>query len=91
VKEADDLMTKMKENGCSPNECNNNTIIRGFLKNNDVQKAVEFVEEMCKSGFAADVSTTELVANLLTNDVLDLPNKELLKQFFQEPKGTSDV
>jgi pentatricopeptide repeat protein len=80
--EANEMMNIMKENGCSPHEGTYSTIVRGHLKNKDILKAIEFVEEMRENNFSADASTIELVANLLTNDELDPPSKKLLKQYF---------
>ncbi|KAL2898334.1 hypothetical protein RDABS01_040116, partial [Bienertia sinuspersici] len=31
IKDAENLFKKMEDNGCSPDECTFNTIIRGFL------------------------------------------------------------
>ena len=41
--EGNTLFMGMDENGCSPNDCNYNTIIRGLLRNNAVLRAIQLL------------------------------------------------
>ena len=39
----------MEENGCSQNGCIYNTIIQGFLWNNEILRAIQLLQEMLAS------------------------------------------
>ncbi|KAK9940766.1 hypothetical protein M0R45_017408 [Rubus argutus] len=69
----------MEQKGCSPNGWTYNTIIRGFINNNETSRAMEFIQQMVERGFSADASTMELVVDLLCKDKVDLALLPLLK------------
>lgn len=58
ISEAENLLRKMEEDGCFPNDFTFNTIIRGFIKNNEISGALVLAEQMKERGFSADASTT---------------------------------
>ena len=61
----------MEENGCPANDCTYNLMIRGFIKNNDISRALQLRHEMVTKGFYADASTAELFVNLVACGKLD--------------------
>ncbi|KAL6272062.1 hypothetical protein ACE6H2_022754 [Prunus campanulata] len=71
ISEAENLLTLMKERGCSPNGCTYNTIIRGCVDNKETSRAIGLVQEMVERGFSADDSTMKWVVDLLCKDKLD--------------------
>ncbi|CAL8161647.1 unnamed protein product [Prunus armeniaca] len=77
ISESENLLTLMKERGCSPNGCTYNTLIRGCINNKETSRAFRLVQEMADMGFSADDSTMKWVVDLLSKDKLD---PELVKR-----------
>ena len=71
VGEAKDLHREMEENGCPPDSCTYNLMIRGCIKNNEISKARQLRHEMVDKGFSADASTAELFVDLVACGKLD--------------------
>jgi pentatricopeptide repeat protein len=69
----------MEEKGCSPDGWIYNTIIRGFINNNEASRAMGLIQEMVERGFSADASTMELIVDLLSQDRVDPALLPLLK------------
>jgi pentatricopeptide repeat protein len=44
----------MEEDGCSPNGCSYNVIIRGFLQHKNAESAAKFIHKMRDRGFSAE-------------------------------------
>ncbi|XP_021771753.1 pentatricopeptide repeat-containing protein At2g17140-like [Chenopodium quinoa] len=80
---ADELLKNMEDNGCFPDECTFNTIIRGFIDGKDISRALELVRLMRIKEFAADNHTISSFVGLLTNPNIDDADKDLLKKFFE--------
>ncbi|CAL2264527.1 unnamed protein product [Prunus armeniaca] len=70
----------MEEKGCSPDGCTYNTIIRGFISNNETSRAMVLIQQMVGNGFSADASTTELIVQLLSRDKVDPALLLLIKE-----------
>jgi len=62
---------KMEKHGCRPDQITYNTLIRGFLNNNEVKGALEIIDVMTAKGFQGDAETASLVFNLLSDDQVD--------------------
>ncbi|KAK9692063.1 hypothetical protein RND81_09G238800 [Saponaria officinalis] len=77
----------MADNGCSPDECTYNTIIKAFLNENDVADALHYLQIMRGQGFAADASTASLFLGLLTDPNVNVADKALLQKYFLEHHG----
>ncbi|XP_021742885.1 pentatricopeptide repeat-containing protein At3g22470, mitochondrial-like [Chenopodium quinoa] len=73
---ADELLKNMEDNGCFPNECTFNTIIRGFIDGKDVKRALELISLMRKKEFAADNHTVSSLVSLLTDPNIGDADKE---------------
>ncbi|KAJ6300725.1 hypothetical protein OIU76_021508 [Salix suchowensis] len=58
----------MERDGCPPDDCTYNVIVRGFLWNNGASRAEQLFQEMFDRGFYADAQTRTLVADLLCKD-----------------------
>ncbi|KAK9675587.1 hypothetical protein RND81_11G017300 [Saponaria officinalis] len=82
--DATELLTEMADNGCSPDECTYNTIIKAFLNANDVPKALDYLDRMRGQGLAADDNTASLFLGLLTNPHVNDVDKALLQKYFLE-------
>ena len=55
------LLVEMEGRGCGPNRVTYNVIIRSLLKQNEVDKARSFMEEMREKGFSADSATSSML------------------------------
>ena len=69
----------MDGNGCPPNDCTYNTIIRGLLRHNETSKAMELVKIMVSKGFSADMTSTTILVDLLFANPGDKELQELLQ------------
>ena len=65
------LLKDLDEHGCPPNDYTYNLMIRGFIRNKDMPRALQLVKEMVAKGFSADASTFELFVSLVANGNLD--------------------
>ena len=63
--ESKELLTRMEENGCFPDGCTYNLIVRGYLKKNESDKAIVLLEKMLAGGFSSDASTISMLMDLL--------------------------
>jgi pentatricopeptide repeat protein len=70
----------MEGRGCFPNNGTYNTIIRGFIHNNEISRTMGLVHQMVERGFSADASTMELIVGLLFEDEVDPALLPLLKR-----------
>ncbi|PQQ15236.1 pentatricopeptide repeat-containing protein [Prunus yedoensis var. nudiflora] len=61
----------MEEKGCSPDTVTYNTIIQGFIRNDELSRAQELIQEMMTKGFCADDSTAKMITDLITKGKLD--------------------
>ena len=57
--EAINLFREMEENGCPPDDCTYNIMIRRFILNHEISRGVEYTNEMVARGFSADASIAE--------------------------------
>ena len=69
----------MDGNGCPPNDCTYNTIIRGLLRHNETSKAMELVKIMVSKGFSADMTSTTILVDLLFANLVDIALQELIQ------------
>ncbi|XP_056697404.1 putative pentatricopeptide repeat-containing protein At1g12700, mitochondrial [Spinacia oleracea] len=81
--DADELLKKMEDNGCSPDNCTFNTIIRGFLYGKNVKRALELISIMRSRGFAVDNHNTSSLVVLLADPTVGDSDKELVRNFFE--------
>ena len=51
--------------------CTYNTLIRGYIHNQKLSRAVQLTHEMVGKGFCADASTAELFIDLISEGKLD--------------------
>jgi pentatricopeptide repeat protein len=58
----------MERDGCPPDCCSYNVIVRGFLQSNSASRAEQLFQEMFDRGFSADALTRTLAADLLSKD-----------------------
>ncbi|XP_057250126.1 pentatricopeptide repeat-containing protein At1g62680, mitochondrial-like [Beta vulgaris subsp. vulgaris] len=72
----------MEENGCYPNDRTYNTIIRGYVVNNDLSNAFYYSDLMVSKGYEAD--TLSLFIGLLSSDNLSDSAKDQLMKFIRE-------
>ncbi|CDY26589.1 BnaA09g46880D [Brassica napus] len=61
----------MEEDGNAPNDCTYNTLVRAYLRDCDLAKSAELIEEMKSYGFSADASTVKMVMDRLSSGELD--------------------
>ncbi len=76
MSEAVELLNKMKQSGCSPDEVTYNTIVKGFIINKDFPNAFSYRDVMVNAGFEADVNTMSLFIDHISHD-----NPEFLQKF----------
>ena len=69
--EATSLHKQMEENGYPSNSGTYNLMIRGFVCNHDLSRAVQLANEMGGRGFSADVSTVDMFLDLISSGKLD--------------------
>ncbi|MBA0845223.1 hypothetical protein Goarm_022570 [Gossypium armourianum] len=67
------MFGSMGDNGCLPNSCCYNVMIRGFLRNSYPSKATQLLMEMVGKGFSADIFTVTLFMDLIVHS-----NKSIL-------------
>ena len=79
IDEASELLEKMDENGCSPNDRTYNTMIQGLLQQNMASKAMELVKIMVDNGCSANATTASMFIDLLSSNQVD----ENIQEFFQ--------
>ena len=71
------LFIEMEEDGCMPNYCSYNVIIRGFLLHKDTSKARK-LNEMVSRGFSVDSATKTLLGDLFPIDGIPALKKLLV-------------
>jgi len=71
----------MEEHGCCPDQSTYDTLIKGFLHNNQVKRALQVIDVMAAKGFQADAQTASLVLDLLAHDQVDKSFKDWLQNF----------
>lgn len=79
LNDAEELLREMEDKACSPNDWTFNTMIRGFINNNETLRAMGLIQQMLERDFSADASTMGLIVDLLSQDKVDLPLLPLLK------------
>lgn len=79
--ETRELLVKMKQNGCLPNDVTFNIIVRGFLKRNRCYDTLVFLEEMIGSGFSPDASSFPMLVDLFSAKGQDPSLLEMIKKF----------
>ncbi|CAN4102158.1 unnamed protein product [Withania somnifera] len=72
--EAKDVLRKMEDNSCFPNNVAYNVIVQGFLRWNKISEMASFMEEIAERGFSFDATTTGLLINVARENpsVLDM-------------------
>ncbi|XP_021836080.1 putative pentatricopeptide repeat-containing protein At1g12700, mitochondrial [Spinacia oleracea] len=63
MNEVDKVLRNMEEDGCSPDDITYNTIIRRYILNNDLSKALWYCDLMVNKGFEADANTFHLLTS----------------------------
>lgn len=58
----------MEERGCAPNVVTYNTLMRGFILNNEFPKIVELLHNMVEKNVSPNASTASIVVDLLSKD-----------------------
>ena len=81
VGKAVNLFREMEKNGCPPNECTYNTMIRGCIKNHEISRALQLRHEMVAKGFSADASTAELFVKLVACGKLNSSLQPVTQRF----------
>jgi pentatricopeptide repeat protein len=81
IDEASELLEKMDEKGCSPNDRTYNKIIQGLLQHNETSKAMKYLQIMVDKGFSANVTTVAMLVDLLSSNQVDNNIQELLQKF----------
>ncbi|KAK8308359.1 hypothetical protein V6Z12_D02G052600 [Gossypium hirsutum] len=66
--EANKLLMEMEEKGCVPDSISFNTLIHGLLREKEVEKAMNRLEEMRRRNFSADEGVTSLLLRLAMKD-----------------------
>ncbi|KAK2973887.1 hypothetical protein RJ640_013941 [Escallonia rubra] len=84
--EAKELLVKMEENRCIPNDFTYNTIVKGFLKRERYREATTLLDEMLARGFTADATTSEIVVDLLLAKSQDPAQLEMIKRILPTRK-----
>ena len=74
------LLVEMEGRGCGPNRVTYNVIIRSLLKQNEVDKARSFMEEMRAKGFSANFATSSMPSgdDYFLKLIEDLEPKEIV-------------
>lgn len=80
VNEANELVIKMQESGCLPDGCLINIVIRGFLLQNEIRMAVEYLEILRKNGFSLDAYTESLLRNFRLCVQVEDPSKSVVER-----------
>ncbi|XP_059295688.1 pentatricopeptide repeat-containing protein At3g04760, chloroplastic-like [Lycium ferocissimum] len=72
--EAKDILRKMEENGCLPNNVTYNVIVQGFLRCGKISELATFMKEMAGKGFSFDATTAEFLVDVISENppVLDM-------------------
>ncbi|GMJ01931.1 rna processing factor 2 [Hibiscus trionum] len=65
---ADKLLTEMEENGRLPDSISYNVVIHGLLREKEVEKAMNRLEQMRKRNFSADDGVTSMLLRLAVKD-----------------------
>uniref|UniRef100_A0A803L4V1 Pentatricopeptide repeat-containing protein n=1 Tax=Chenopodium quinoa TaxID=63459 RepID=A0A803L4V1_CHEQI len=81
MSEVAQVLRIMEENGCPPNDRTYNTIIRGYILNNDLSNAFYYCDIMTGKKFEADADTFSLIVGLLSSGNLSDSSKDLLLKF----------
>ncbi|CAN4113753.1 unnamed protein product [Withania somnifera] len=66
--EAKDILRKMEDNGCLPDNVTYNVVVQGFLKCNKISEMASLIEEMAGRSFSFDASTTGLLVNVIRDN-----------------------
>ncbi|PNX68361.1 pentatricopeptide (PPR) repeat protein [Trifolium pratense] len=61
--DTEEFLRKMEENGCTPNACSYN----GLLRKRDILRSRKYLQIMKVIGFAADATTIELLIEFVVN------------------------
>lgn len=78
--EAEKLLRKMEEKGCSPDNVTYNSIIRGYIHCNETSRIVGLIQQMVERGFSADASTMKLIVDLFSKAEVDPALLSLIKR-----------
>ena len=68
VSEGYELVLQMEENGCSPDSISFNIVVRAFLKENEINKAMDIFGEMRKRNLLPDEGVTSMMLHLALVD-----------------------
>uniref|UniRef100_A0A803KMU8 Pentatricopeptide repeat-containing protein n=1 Tax=Chenopodium quinoa TaxID=63459 RepID=A0A803KMU8_CHEQI len=80
MSEAAQLLIKMDEDGCPPDDCTYNMIIQENILNKDLSSALYYRDIMVSNGFEADANTFSLFVSLLPSGNLCDSSKDLLQK-----------
>uniref|UniRef100_A0A803KMX2 Pentatricopeptide repeat-containing protein n=1 Tax=Chenopodium quinoa TaxID=63459 RepID=A0A803KMX2_CHEQI len=78
MSEAAQLLSKMDEDGCLPDDCTYIIIIRGYIFNNDLSNALYYRDIMVREGFGVDADTFSLFVSILPSGNLCDSSKDQL-------------
>lgn len=80
--EACELLRKMEDNMCSPDFYSYDVIVLGLLKNKEIPKVLQLIEEMIDKNITVSASVVEFLADFLSALELNDPSTEMLQKFF---------
>ncbi|KAM3234125.1 hypothetical protein P3L10_019484 [Capsicum annuum] len=71
---AKDILRKMEDNGCFPNNATYNVIMQGFLRCSKISEMASFMMEMDGKDFSFDATTAGLLDDVIKENrfVLDM-------------------
>ncbi|CAL5441912.1 unnamed protein product [Camellia sinensis] len=89
--EANELLGKMEEEGCSPDFYLYNILVQGFLRNNRTQKGLQFLHVMDDRAIPVDACTATIMVDMLSDDGLDNSLSPQNTPLLPQPKGMVDA
>ncbi|KAF5941798.1 hypothetical protein HYC85_019440 [Camellia sinensis] len=84
LSEACELFLQMEEKGCSPDSISFNIIIQGFLRENEIDKAMQLFGEMRNRNFLPNEMVSEMLLHLVLVDEQHCATVERLPNVLQK-------
>ncbi|CAN6325803.1 unnamed protein product [Urochloa humidicola] len=80
LEESDSMFLAMEKNGCTPDSCMLNALVRGLLCRGEIVRAGVYLSKIDDKNFSLEVSTTSLLISVFSREehqhhVTSLPEK----------------
>ncbi|KAF6153303.1 hypothetical protein GIB67_003493 [Kingdonia uniflora] len=84
LKEAIDFFEEMEDKGCMADDVTFNTMVQGFLQNNKIYTAIQFLNEMAERNFLTNARTTSMITVLVAKCKPDHTMVGMLHKFLSK-------